>query len=171
MTTKAGRGKKKGLGNFGPADPSVVEANRVSALLSRGPDAKKPPKLGTATTNKGRIEIYAAREKERLSRDQKMMDALGLDKFEGDSYDFLTLIYKSPAFPIPTRIGAAEVVIKYDRPSLQSVEVSGNKNNPLQIVNTIMGALNGTGRRLPSRLDEDDEQGQQDLSSSEVEAE
>jgi hypothetical protein len=98
-----------------------------------------------------------------------MRSVFGDEEFEGDSYDFLTKIYKRPEFPIHMRVSAAETVIKYDRPSLNAVEVSGNKNNPLQVINTIMGVLNGTGRELPSGLIEYTEEDPEDSSSPDLE--
>lgn len=45
--------------------------------------------------------------------------------FDGDSHAYLMSVYKNPAYEIATRIDAAKAAIRYEKPALAAVELSG----------------------------------------------
>lgn len=49
-------------------------------------------------------------------------EALGDGAFEGDAHAFLVTVYKNPANDLPIRIDAAKAAVRYEKPSLSSIE-------------------------------------------------
>ena len=70
--------------------------------------------------------------------------------FPGDAYALLVWIYRSADLPITLRMRAAETAIAYERPKLAQVEMEGDDQSPMKIIQNIMQMLEGTGRGLPS---------------------
>lgn len=59
------------------------------------------------------------------------------DAFEGDGYAFMVAVYKDPRIDLDTRLHAAEKACRYERPTLQAIEHSGNPDKPVQQVTRI----------------------------------
>lgn len=136
---------------FGPTNSRTAAKNQQNTLKSTGGAKGDPTKLSRAATN-GRLALMQAREKERLEAEKRMHEALGGDQeFDGDSYELLRRVYRSPAFPIPARLDAAETCIKYERPALQAVVMQGQINQAVTVIHQIMDLCNGTGRELPDK--------------------
>lgn len=85
-----------------------------------------------------------------IAREAAFERVFGDEEFDGDAYELLRVAYRSPAFPTRVRLDCAEICIKYEKPALSSVAVSGGEK-PVHVMHTIMGFLNGTGRGLPSQ--------------------
>lgn len=57
--------------------------------------------------------------------------------FEGDGYQFLVAVYKDPRIDLETRLDAANKASRFERPTLQAVEHSGNPDRPVHQVTRI----------------------------------
>lgn len=53
------------------------------------------------------------------------LQAAGLEPFEGDAHAFLMAVYKNPAHETETRLEAAKAAIRYEKPSLASIDHTG----------------------------------------------
>jgi hypothetical protein len=53
--------------------------------------------------------------------------------FDGDSHALLMTVYKDPKQEWPIRLDAAKAAIRYEKPSLASVEHAGPGGGPIQV--------------------------------------
>lgn len=70
------------------------------------------------------------------------------DAFEGDGHALMVAIYKHPDVPLEVRLDAAAKAARYEKPSLQAIEHSGNRDKPVQQVTRIERVIrrpDGTG--------------------------
>lgn len=65
------------------------------------------------------------REQEMQAAGERIEQALG-DAFDGDAHAFLMAIYKDKTRPVEIRIDAAKAAIRYEKPALAAVEVTGD---------------------------------------------
>jgi hypothetical protein len=96
-----------------------------------------------------------------VNQDLTDADLWGDGEFDGNSYDMLKAVYKSPRAPAALRWEAAKLCLKYERPALSAVAVvhPDQSKDPLR---DLMKVINGSNRGLPTRdllkdLEEDDE--------------
>jgi hypothetical protein len=59
------------------------------------------------------------------------------DAFEGDGHAFMVAVYKDPRIDLETRLDAAAKAARYEKPTLQAIEHSGNQDKPVQQVTRI----------------------------------
>jgi hypothetical protein len=59
------------------------------------------------------------------------------DAFEGDGHAFMVAVYKDPRLPVELRLDAAAKAARYEKPTLQAIEHSGNPDKPIQQVTRI----------------------------------
>jgi hypothetical protein len=71
--------------------------------------------------------------------------------FEGDAHAFLMAVYKDPKQEPKLRVSAAVAAIRYEKPALASVEVSGDKENPLHSITRIETVVIDLGSSCPLR--------------------
>src|SRR5690242_1239618 len=64
---------------------------------------------------------------------QKIIDESVPRAFEGDAHAFLISIYKDPAQEVGHRLQAANTAIKFEKPALQAVQLSGKDGGPIQL--------------------------------------
>lgn len=53
--------------------------------------------------------------------------------FDGDSHALLMTVYKDPKHEWPMRIDAAKAAIRYEKPILAAVELTGKDGGPVQV--------------------------------------
>lgn len=59
------------------------------------------------------------------------------DAFEGDGHAFMVAVYKHPDIPLEVRLDAASKAARYEKPTLQAIEHSGNQEKPVHQVTRI----------------------------------
>lgn len=55
------------------------------------------------------------------------------DAFQGDAHALLMAVYKDPMQEMKLRVNAAATAIRYEKPSLSSVEMAGPDGGPVQL--------------------------------------
>jgi hypothetical protein len=73
--------------------------------------------------------------------------------FTGNAHAFLMAVYKDPANELNIRLDAAKAAVAFEIPRLQATTLKGDADSPLQIVNSMFGFLNGTGRGLAAETE------------------
>jgi hypothetical protein len=73
----------------------------------------------------------AERERRLAAAVERVKEVLPLG-FEGEAHDLLMLIYKDTSMPIETRLDAAKVAIRYEKPALAAVQHSGKDGGPIE---------------------------------------
>lgn len=66
--------------------------------------------------------------------------------FEGDGLELSQRIYRDKWLPWTLRMDAVKVAIKYERPALQSITVSGDENRPLWLLTDVDNRVSITER-------------------------
>jgi hypothetical protein len=88
----------------------------------RKPGARKgrPPGAKNRRTVERAEAVEAA-----ASTIETLLAGANLEPFEGDAHALLMMVYKNPAHEIETRIDAAKAAIRYEKPSLASIDHTG----------------------------------------------
>ena len=97
------------------------------------PTERGPRQIGTkdlAATKRLRV-LAMSRIAGKYSFDD---DIAGTTEFDGDALDFLRVVYRDPRIPLDVRIDAAKTAVRFERPSLQAVEVGGKGGGAISVV-------------------------------------
>jgi len=71
--------------------------------------------------------------------------------FSGDAHAFLMSVYKDPSQPPMMRLDAAAKAIRYEKPSLQAIAMTGAVT--INLINEILSELDGRSRGVPALED------------------
>ncbi len=90
-----------------------------------------PPGRPPGRKNAGTLAVEAAAKAAAAAVNEVIPGA-----FNGDAHAFLVAVYKDPAQPIELRLDAAKAAVRYEKPALASMDMTGRNEHVVHMVSS-----------------------------------
>ena len=90
-----------------------------------------PPGRPKGARNKRTVEVEVEAKGRAAAA---AIEAVTPGAFKGDAHAFLVAIYKDPAHTIELRLDAAKAAVRYEKPSLAAIDVTGDHEHTVHVI-------------------------------------